>query len=156
MILGTKVIAAAAVVSLAATGCSNYPYGPTQQDIGMVIGGALGGALGSQIGGGTGRTVAIVAGTLLGAAVGGNVGRSMDDVDSMRTAQALENVRTGVPSSWRNPDTGNEYMVTPSRTYETASGPCREYSVDAVIEGRRERVYGTACRQPDGTWQAQG
>lgn len=151
-----RILAAATIAALAVTGCSNYPYGPTQQDIGMVIGGALGGALGSQIGGGTGRTVAIVAGTLLGAAVGGNIGRSMDEVDRMRTAQALENVRTGVPSSWRNPDTGNEYMVTPTRTYESASGPCREYSVDAVIEGRREVVYGTACRQPDGTWQTQG
>jgi surface antigen len=146
----------AAVTLWAIVGCSGYPYGPNHQDVGMVIGGALGGALGSQIGGGTGRTVAIIAGTLLGAAVGGDIGRHMDEVDRMRTAQALESVRTGVSARWRNPDSGNQYTVTPTRTYDKPAGPCREYVVDAVVEGRREKVYGNACRQADGSWQAQG
>lgn len=132
-------------------GCA--PYQGQNEQAGMVIGGLLGGVLGSQVGGGSGRTAAIIAGTLIGSHVGSRVGLSMDDMDRMRTAQSLETVRTGVPSQWRNPDTGNQYTVVPTRTYNSASGPCREYSMDAVIGGRNEKVYGTACRTPDGDWE---
>lgn len=128
---------------------------PTRRDTGMVIGGVLGGVLGSTIGKGHGRTTAIIIGTLIGARIGGAIGKSMDDTDRMKTARSLETVRTGVPSRWRNPDSGNEYTVTPTRTYRAASGPCREYTIDARIGGRPEKVYGTACRQPDGSWQVQ-
>ena len=136
-------------LSLVLGGCAQQP---TKQDAGMVIGGALGGVLGSQVGGGHGKTAAIIIGTLAGAVIGGAVGKTMDDVDRMKTATTLENVRTGVPSTWKNPDTGAQYTVTPTRTYESPSGPCREYTVDAIIDGRPERVYGTACRDRDGRW----
>jgi surface antigen len=102
---------------------------------------------------GGGRTAATVIGTLIGASIGGNVGRSMDQTDRLRTAQALETVSTGRSSSWRNPDTGAQYTVTPTRTRQTAEGPCREYTVDATVAGRPERVYGQACRQQDGSWR---
>jgi surface antigen len=140
----------------AASGCATRDLGPNEQ-VGMVIGGVLGGVIGSEYDNprGHGRTAAIILGTLVGTAIGGAVGRSMDDVDRLKTAQTLETVRTGVPSSWRNPDTGNRYTVTPVQTYDTASGPCREYIVDAMIGGRTEKVYGTACRQPDGSWKTQ-
>lgn len=137
-------------IALILTGCAAPP---TQEQGGMVIGGALGGALGSQVGGGEGRTVATVIGTLLGATVGGAVGRSMDDTDRIKVARSLETVRTGVPSQWRNPDTGNLYTVVPTRTYESAGTPCREYTINGDIGGRREKIYGTACRQPDGSWR---
>lgn len=150
--LHKSLIIFAVAAGLALSGCTSY-RGSNEQ-AGMVIGGALGGILGSQVGGGSGRTAAIIVGTLAGAAIGGNVGRSMDDTDRLKTGQTLEAVRTGVPSTWRNPDTGNRYSVVPTRTFETADGPCREYSIDAVIDGRVEKVYGTACRQPDGSWQA--
>jgi surface antigen len=125
-----------------------------QEQAGVVIGAVVGGLLGSQIGHGSGRTAATIVGTMMGAVVGGNVGRSMDDTDRIKTAHALENVRTGVPSRWRNPDTGHQYTVVPTRTYERPHGPCREYTVDALVGGRHEKVYGTACRQPDGSWRA--
>ncbi|MCW8926260.1 MAG: RT0821/Lpp0805 family surface protein, partial [Xanthomonadales bacterium] len=80
------------------------------------------------------------------------IGRSMDETDRMRTSAALESVRTGVPSSWQNPDTGYEYVVTPTETYDAETGPCREYTLDATIGGKTEQVYGTACRQADGSW----
>jgi surface antigen len=143
-------------VMLAVSGCANYGQ---QEQAGMVIGGALGGLLGAQVDshqhGSNTRTAAIIVGTLAGAAIGGSIGRSMDDLDRMRTAQSLEAVRTGVPSSWRNPDTGNQYTVTSTRTFEQATGPCREYTIDAVIGGQPDKVYGTACRQPDGSWKIQ-
>jgi surface antigen len=141
---------------LAISGCSNTYQGRNEQ-AGLVIGGVLGGLLGNQVKGhGPGRTAAVIVGTLAGAYIGGSIGRSMDETDRLRTAAALEGVRTGVPSSWRNPDTGNAYTVTPTRTYETSAGPCREYTIDASIAGKMEKVYGTACRQADGTWRIQG
>ncbi len=144
--LATTFLAAALTAS---AGCANN--GPQEQS-GMVIGSVLGGILGSEVGHGRGNIAAIIAGTLAGAAIGGSVGRSMDETDRLRTAMALENVRTGVPSTWRNPDTGYQYEVTPTRTYESASGPCREFTMDAQIGGETESVYGTACRQSDGSW----
>ena len=119
----------------------------------MVVGGIMGGVLGAQVGEGSGKTVATIVGTLAGAVIGGAVGRSMDETDRLKTALTLENVRTGVPARWRNPDTGNDYAVTPTRTYDTAEGPCREYTVEAMIAGKKDTVYGTACRQPDGSWR---
>jgi surface antigen len=131
------------------TGCESM----TKEDTGRIVGGVLGGAAGSQIGHGTGRTVAIVAGTLVGVYIGGAVGKSMDDTDRLKAQQTLERNPTNQTSSWRNPDTGNEYAVTPTSTYYQNEQPCREYTSEATIDGRRETIKGTACRQPDGTWK---
>jgi len=52
-----------------------------------------------------------------------------------------------------NPDSGTEGTFTPVATHEGPEGEvCREYAVDATIDGREEVVYGTACRRPDGSW----
>ena len=136
---------------LAMVGCAT-PQGP-REEVGMLIGGVMGGVLGSQVGSGRGRDLATVAGVVVGGAMGASVGRTMDDVDRMKMGATLETTRTGVASEWQNPDTGYHYRMEPTRTYETAEGPCREYTMDAQIGGRTEQVYGTACRQPDGSWQ---
>ena len=130
-------------------GCATGP----KEETGMVIGGVLGGLLGHQVGGGRGQTAATIVGAIAGVAIGGAIGRSMDDVDRMRMAATLETTRTGVATTWHNPDTGYEYRMEPTRTFETVEGPCREYTLDAQIGGRTEQVYGTACRQPDGSWR---
>jgi surface antigen len=138
--------------SVLLAGCASN--GP-KQEAGMVIGGMLGGLLGAQVDGRDRdlRNIAIIAGTLAGAAIGGSIGQSMDATDRLRVGQTLETVRTGVSSSWRNPDSGVNYRVTPTRTFSSNMGPCREYSVTAIIGGSEEEVYGTACRQADGSWQ---
>lgn len=141
-------IAAAAVLLLAA-GCN-----PTREQQGHVLGAVAGGVLGNQIGGGSGRVAATIAGTLLGGYIGGNVGRLMDDGDRYRAGHALESTPTYQSSSWHNPDSGHRYAVTPTRTYYEGSRPCRDYTTDAWIDGRRETVHGTACRQSDGSWRA--
>jgi len=125
---------------------------PTKEEKGVIIGAIAGGILGHQVGGGSGQVLATMAGTVAGAMIGGSIGRSMDDVDYLNTSAALENVRTGVPTTWVNPDTGYEYVVTPTNTYYEGTGPCREYTLDATIGGRTEQIYGTACRQADGSW----
>ena len=148
-----KILSATVIATLLTfSGCTTQP---TNQEAGMVIGGILGGVLGSQVGHGDGTTAAIIVGTLLGGAIGGAVGRSMDDTDRLKTAHSLETVRTGVPSRWKNPDSGNSYTVVPTKTIETTAGPCREYMIDAVVAGKLEQVYGTACRQADGSWKTQ-
>jgi len=35
----------------------------------------------------------------------------------------------------------------PTKTFESASRSSREYTIDAVIDGREEAIKGTACRQ---------
>lgn len=127
----------------------------TQEQTGMVVGGVLGGALGSGIGGGSGRTTATAAGAILGAILGGSVGRSMDERDRIQIAHALESGHTGTPSHWRNPDSGNQYSVTPTRTYDSRGTPCREFTVNGVVGGKKEQIYGNACRQADGSWRSE-
>lgn len=125
----------------------------TQEDTGTLIGAAGGAAAGSAIGSGSGRVAAIILGALAGGAIGRNVGRHMDEQDRIQTAQAMEYTPTGERRTWRNPDTNYEYGVTPTRTYQTAQGPCREFTMDGYVDGRPQQVNGTACRQPDGTWR---
>jgi surface antigen len=137
---------------LLVSACTNVP---TQEEQGVLIGAIAGGILGNQVGGGSGRALATMVGAVAGAMIGGNIGRHMDEQDQMKASLALENVRTGVPTTWVNPDTGYEYTMTPTSTYDSNSGPCREYTMDATIGGKTEQVYGTACRQADGSWKVQ-
>jgi surface antigen len=122
---------------------------------GMIIGGILGGVLGHEIGSGHGRTAATIVGTMIGTSIGGNLGRSMDETDRINVSRSLETVRTGVETTWRNPDTGYQYRVVPTRTYSLEGSPCREYTVEATIGGKTEQIIGTACRQDDGSWKVQ-
>jgi surface antigen len=126
----------------------------TQEQQGQVIGALAGGLLGSQVGGGSGRIAATIAGTVLGGYLGGRVGRRMDESDRRQAGLVLDSTPTHQRSSWQNPDTGDRYAVTPTRTYYADDRPCREYTTEAWIDGYRETVYGTACRQTDGTWLA--
>ena len=125
----------------------------THAQQGEVIGGVIGGVLGSQVGDGRGQTAAIIVGPIAGAMIGRHIGETMDDVDRMNTARALHNNRTGERATWVNPDNGNRYTVTPTRTYDRDYGPCREFRLDATVDGRpNQQVFGTACLQPDGSW----
>ena len=127
----------------------------TKQDTGVVTGGAVGALIGSTIGGGSGRAVAIAAGAVTGALIGGAIGRNMDLQDQRELSHALEHSKTNHATSWSNPDTGCSYTVKPTRTYRKSNGHyCREYLTWATINGKRQRMYGTACRQPDGSWKA--
>ena len=126
---------------------------PTKQDVGTLVGAGTGAYVGSQIGDGSGQLAAVAIGTLLGGYIGGNLGKNMDELDRRRASSALENSPTGTSVAWNNPDTGIDYKVTPTKTYEEASGPCSDYTTEAVIDGRAEVVHGTACRQNDGSWQ---
>jgi len=138
------------IASLSLVGCSNF----SNQDIGTVSGGVVGGLLGSQFGGGTGKLLMIGAGTLAGALIGGNIGKSMDETDKLKAQRALETNTIGQPAYWTNQKTGTEYQVTPVKNVTVHGNRyCREYRTIAYIGGKKQEVYGTACRQPDGSWK---
>ncbi len=136
---------------------STFLFACTQnpnRDVGTVTGAVVGGVIGNQIGKGHGRAWATGLGMIAGAVIGGNIGARMDQQDRMYSQQTLESNADNRPRSWTNPNTGNSYTVTPTNTYETASGPCREYTTEAMIGGNPETIHGRACRQPDGSWQS--
>lgn len=139
-----------AIITLGLAACASPP---TKEDTGRVVGAVVGGVLGSNVGKGRGKVAATIAGTLIGGAIGGAIGKNMDDVDRLKTRNALETAPTNQASSWHNPDSGRDYTVTPTKTYQSSSGPCREYTTEVIIGGQREQAYGTACRESDGSWR---
>lgn len=155
-----KIIAFGILVAFAASlaGCTAQEGGLSKQTGGAVLGGIGGGLIGSRIGSGRGQTVAIIAGTVLGALLGGEIGRQLDERDRLmmaRTTQtSLESARSGQVSQWRNPDTGASGTITPKPAYTVSSGQaCREFQQTVTIGGKTEQAFGTACRQPDGSWK---
>ncbi len=149
-------LALVAVIGLGLTACQDTG---TKQGIGGVLGGVGGAVAGAQFGSGKGQLAATAAGALLGALLGSEVGKSLDRADqaamATTTNRTLESAPTGQAASWRNPDSGNSGTVTPTRTYQrTGTGEyCREYTQTVRVGGKTEEAYGTACRQPDGTWK---
>ena len=131
---------------------------PNKTEIGTVIGAVGGGFLGNQIGGGSGKAVATVGGALLGGFLGNSIGQSLDQSDMLhydRTSQgALEQGQPGQAFPWKNSQTGNSGTVTPGTFYQVDNGSyCREFTQNITVGGRTERAFGTACRQPDGSWR---
>ncbi|MDF1827113.1 MAG: RT0821/Lpp0805 family surface protein [Legionellaceae bacterium] len=136
-------------VALSVVGCTEV----NQEGVGSVAGGVAGGILGNQIGGGSGNVVATVVGAVAGTILGGKIGAYMDRQDKINMERALETAPTGKKTSWKNPDSGHQYSVTPTRTYYRNEQPCREYTTYANIGGKQEQIYGKACRQADGSWR---
>ena len=142
-----KLMLASLTLALVACGPIN------NEGLGTVSGGVIGGLLGSQFGGGSGKVAAAAGGALLGAYLGGNIGKYMDRQDKLQVQHALETAPVGRSVAWTNPDNGNQYKVQPTRTYYQNEQPCREYSTEALIGGQKQKIYGKACRQADGSWQ---
>ncbi len=129
-----------------------------EEVVGTLVGAALGGLVGSQIGGGTGRKVAIGAGVLAGGYLGNRIGKKLSCQDQEyhydTTQSTLEYKPTGGTAAWVNPDSGHSGSVTPTRTYISNAGtPCRDFTQTIAVDGEREDIQATACRQSDGTWQ---
>jgi surface antigen len=147
-------LALAAVLAL--TSCASIGDNP-KTAVGGLGGAAVGGLIAAAAGGGG---AGIAAGVLGGALLGGLVGNMLDDRDKKMAAdsaqKALETAPAGKPVAWNNPDSGHSGTVTPVRTYQQANGQyCREYQQTVTIGGKAENSYGTACRQPDGSWKVQ-
>jgi surface antigen len=149
-----KGVALVALVAILTTGCATMEANP-KTTIGAVGGGTVGGLIAAAAGGSPAVIAASVIGGIL---VGGLVGNLLDERDKKMAAEAaqkaLESAPTGKPVAWQNPDSGHAGTVTPVKTYQTADGKhCREYETNVTIDGKQEKAFGKACRQPDGNWQ---
>ncbi len=81
-------------------------------------------------------------------------GGFFDRTDRRHIHQALETAPVGHSVVWNNAVSGNRYSVVPTKTWQNADATyCREYTTVGVIGGREQQMYGTACRQPDGSWE---
>lgn len=124
----------------------------TKGQSGAAIGAASGALVGQAIGRNTEATlIGVAVGTLLGYIVG----NEMDKYDRQELNHVYERGVSGQQSSWQNPDTGNAYTVTPQPAVQGPSGPCRKAEIQAVIDGRPETTYSTACRDASGQWVLQ-
>lgn len=143
------------LIALSLTACQQ---GGQKQTLGTLLGGVGGALAGAQVGKGRGQLVAVAGATLLGAFLGSEIGKSLDNADRLAmqqsTQRGLEATPSGQTVSWRNPDSGHSGTVTPQPSYQNASGKyCREYEQTITVGGNTEKAYGTACRQPDGSWK---
>lgn len=148
----TPVVLAAALLG----GCANDMG--QKQGAGTLLGGIGGAVAGAQFGKGSGQLAATALGTLLGAYAGSELGKSLDRADQMAASQAQSTAYAapvGQTIRWNNPQSGNYGTYTPVRDgYDQSSGSyCREYQTTVTVGGRTENAFGTACRQPDGSWK---
>lgn len=145
------------VAMFSLTACETLQGRGNKELIGTGTGAVLGGLAGSQVGSGSGRLWATGAGVLAGALLGSEIGRSLDKADMAYARQANTRAHStpiGETVSWNNPDSGNSGSVTPTRDGYSSSGRyCREYQQTIVVGGQEETAYGTACQQPDGSWE---
>ena len=144
------------VAAVVAAGCG--ANGIAKEEAGALIGAGLGGLAGSFIGDGGGQLVAVGVGTMLGAILGSEVGKSLDRADKLALAhaqhEALENGKSGSTTTWVNPDSGNSGEIVPQPAYKQADGTyCREFQQTIIVGAEMQSAYGTACREPDGTWR---
>ncbi len=141
-------IVAALLVLLFTSSCA------TKGQTGALGGAAAGGLIGQAIGHSTGAT-------LIGVAVGGMlgyiVGNEMDKYDREQLNHTYERGMSNQRSSWDNHDNGNQYTVTPQPAYQNPNTHrvCRRAEIEAVIDGKPQRTYSTACRDEYGSWQLQ-
>ena len=120
---------------------------------GGLVGGGVGAALGALADDDV-RPAAIAGGAVAGILVGSMVGHAIDAADRGCMGETLRAASDGSTVTWVNPRTTTAHTLTPTRSYETRKGRyCREFVSSATIGTRNEEVYGTACWQPDGSWE---
>ena len=148
------------VLALTLTSCQSIGQGMADNPKtagGGMLGAAGGGLIAAAAGGGA---AGIIGGVLIGGLLGGAIGNSLDQKDKelahQNAQRTFEGARTGEASAWTNPDTGNSGSITPTRTYQAEGQYCREYQQEVTIDGELQKSYGTACRQPDGSWKLEG
>ena len=138
-------------MTLFTASCANQDNN-AQSGIGL---GALGGALAGQAIGH--NTEATLIGAAVGTMLGYIIGNEMDKADRQQLNQVYERGVSGQKNTWKNPDSGNAYEVTPKPAYvePKTQRPCRQAEIIAIIDGKPERTYTTACRDNDGQWLLQ-
>jgi len=150
--LTTGLVALTLSSSVMLSGCG----GVSNEQTHTILGSVLGGAAGHQFGKGDGKRVMTVVGAIVGGMIGGNVGRGLDQHDQQKVNQSLETAPNYQKVAWDNQNTNTQYEFTPINKYEgNVNGSrtqCRDYVMDAYIDGRMQQVQGRACKNNQGQW----
>jgi len=140
--------------------------------VGTVLGGVVGGVVGSQVAKDSpNRPVAIVVGTVIGAVIGNKLGKDIDAGDRGCMGHALELAGEQKSVRWTNPQTGVNFVLTPTKNFGDQRNPCREFTAVAAGGGderdehgkgkgkgkgkggaHKAQFKGSACRQGNGEW----
>ena len=144
-VLTSGLIAVTLSSSVVLTGCG----GVSNEQSHAIAGSVLGGVIGRQFGDGSGRDVMTIVGAVVGGMIGGNMGRGLDQQDQQRVSQTLETAPNYQKVAWNNPNTNTQYELTP---VNGAGQQCRDYVMDAWIDGRMQQVKGRACKNEQGQW----
>jgi surface antigen len=92
-------------------------------------------------------------GALMAAVGGKRPPRGISRKNEICFSQSFEHIPDRGLVAWSDRRRTVQYSVTPLRTLKTSDGLfCREYAAKATVNGHAADVYGTACRQGDGTW----
>jgi surface antigen len=154
LLAAATALSIAFVASFGLTSCAN------KEEEGTVAGAVIGGIIGNQFGRGGGKVAATFAGAVIGGIVGNAIGKDLDDRDRELARQAeydaWERSPPGKPVRWRNPGRDHYGEVVPQAYYERSGARCRDFIHTVWIDGRRQQMRGTACRNADGTWTQVG
>lgn len=90
---------------------------------------------------------ALVAPTAIAGTMAGMAGTDRDCVIG-----ALDHLPDNRQIAWAGVD-GEIFRVMPERSYPVAGHLCRDFTASIAIGGQKQQTIGTACRQPDGTWE---
>jgi surface antigen len=118
------------------------------------------GSIGAGRGGDAATASAALTNVELSRLIGSKIGSALNE-DDRRLAyeaqiRALETGSPGAPMPWRNPASGRYGNIVPGPAYDRKGAQCRGYSHSVTIGGQLEIARGTACRRPDGGWNAVG
>lgn len=143
-------------IMLTSTAILNGCAGASKEQQSTIAGSVIGGVVGHQFGGGKGKTAMTIIGAIAGGMIGGNIGRGLDQQDQQRVNQSLETAPNYEKVAWENPNTRTNYEFTPTNKYDgNVNGQptqCRDYVMDAWIDGRQQQVKGRACKNAQGQW----
>jgi surface antigen len=138
----SSVLVAGAVLS----GCATQRAATSQQ---RQVGSAT---VAGQLRDGADGSVAIVPHAFAGTVIGSSIAPNMDAQDLHVAGLALTDAAIRQSTRWHNADTGFEYVLVPTATFQGPDGPCRKFTIVASHNGGPQFADGIACRQPDGRW----
>lgn len=143
-------IPALAVAALLA-GCQSTPKEEASAP-GSIIGGVINSQYGTT---GNQKLAQSGTGTMLGAFIGKEAKIApADQPQAEAAAKRAYAAPVGERIFWNNPQTGSSGTITSTREgYNSAGTYCREYQQTVTAANQTELVYGTACKQADGTWK---
>jgi len=151
--LTTGFTALALSSTLLLSGCGGASNEQTHAIAGSVIGGIIGHQLGGK---GDGKNIMTAIGVAVGGMIGGNIGSGLDQRDQQKINRSLESTPNYQKVAWDNQNTNTQYEFTPINKYEgNVNGnrtQCRDYVMDAWIDGRMQQINGRACKNSRGQW----